>query len=649
MVKVLGDRTLDEINNTRLFNLKQDTLPWKFEIEWMEGKGNCFSDATSRNPCHEHEISAAEALSVLMETDDWESNHQSFIASSSDLGVNNVRAITWEVVKSETAKDPEMIALVDLIQSVFPDNKEEMPEALEKYWNIRDQLYLIDGVVLLLDQVLIPPPLRPEVSQSFVDGQGARVLIPPALQSEVVQSLHSAHQGVSLMNEHAKATVYWPGISSDIQKARSSCASCNRIAPSQARTPPIEPHIPTTPFECVAADFFHYMGYYYLVVADRLSGWTEQQRIKVGSQEAGSQGLCKALRRLFVTFGVPVEISTDGGPEFIAGETMDFFKRWGIRHRLSSVSLPSSNGRAELAVKSTKRLLMDNVSPNGDLDNDKMMRALLTQRNTPDPGCRMSPAQILFGRPLRDALPYLEKDIMAFNNPRINEKWRQAWELKEEALKTRYVKTMENLGEHSRPLAPLRIGDHVVIQNQVGRFLKKWDRGGIIVEVKDNDQYVVKVTGTGRLTLRNRRFLRKYSHDLPQYPASSTHKQLQSDKETMQTMWNEERHKSVSFMLPTESERHNDTESRPSSPLPLPEEGEGERRMKYCPSGVPVKSPTKAAPQDRDPPQHQEPDAREAVINPAIPPEIDRRRSTRERKQRLVYDASTGSYREPQG
>ena len=114
-------------------------------------------------------------------------------------------------------------------------------------------------------------------------------------------------------------------------------------------------------------------------------------------------------------------------------------------------------------------------------------------------------------------------------------------------------------------------------------------------------------------------------------------------------MWNEERHKGVSFMLPTEAEKHKDAESRPSTPLPLPDDGEGERRMKYCPSGVPVKSPTKAAPQDRDPPQHQEPDAREAVINPAIPPEIDRRRSTRERKQRLVYDASTGSYRQPQG
>ena len=55
--------------------------------------------------------------------------------------------------------------------------------------------------------------------------------------------------------------------------------------------------------------------------------------------------------------------------------------------------------------------------------------------------------------------------------------------------------------------------------------------------------------------------------------------------------------------------------------------------MKYYPSGVSVKSLTKAAPQDRDPPQHQESDAKEADINLAIPQEFEGRRSTRERKQ----------------
>ena len=118
-----------------------------------------------------------------------------------------------------------------------------------------------------------------------------------------------------------------------------------------------------------------------------------------------------------VTFGVPTEISSDGGPEFKAQETKAFFNRWGIGHRLSSVSFPSSNGRAELAVKTAKRMLMDNISPNGSLDNDAMVRALLAYRNTPEPGCKLSPAQILLGRALRDTLPYMTKEIMVFNNP----------------------------------------------------------------------------------------------------------------------------------------------------------------------------------------------------------------------------------------
>ncbi len=119
------------------------------------------------------------------------------------------------------------------------------------------------------------------------------------------------------------------------------------------------------------------------------------------------------------------------------------------------------------------------------------------QRNTPDPGCKLLPAQILFGRNLRDTLPYISKDVMAFNNPQIRDEWRDAWRLKEEAMKARYMKTLENLREHSRPLPVLKCGDHVMVQNQQGRFLKKWDKSGVIVEVKENDQYVVKVSGSG--------------------------------------------------------------------------------------------------------------------------------------------------------
>ena len=67
------------------------------------------------------------------------------------------------------------------------------------------------------------------------------------------------------------------------------------------------------------------------------------------------------------------------------------------------------------------------------------------------------------------------------------------------------------LGAHARPLPQLAVGDRVFVQNQCSPHPNKWDRSGILVELRGNDQVLVKVDGTGRLTLRNRRFLRKYT------------------------------------------------------------------------------------------------------------------------------------------
>ena len=80
-----------------------------------------------------------------------------------------------------------------------------MSPQLEAYWNLRNHLYTIDGVVLMRDMVLIPPSLP--VLES---------LIPPPLCSEVMQSLHAAHQGVSAIHERAKSAVFWPGITKDM-------------------------------------------------------------------------------------------------------------------------------------------------------------------------------------------------------------------------------------------------------------------------------------------------------------------------------------------------------------------------------------------------------------------------------------------------
>ena len=149
----------------------------------------------------------------------------------------------------------------------------DMPPELLPYWNVRNNLYVLDGVVLMNDSVVVPSNLRSTVSASEYAGCNVRIIVPEKLRAEVVTTLHSAHQGVSGMTERARVGVYWPVITNDIQLARLTCTSCNNIAPSQARTPPIEPHIPTTPFEAIACDYFQYVSHYYFVAADRLSGW----------------------------------------------------------------------------------------------------------------------------------------------------------------------------------------------------------------------------------------------------------------------------------------------------------------------------------------------------------------------------------------
>ena len=55
-----------------------------------------------------------------------------------------------------------------------------------------------------------------------------------------------------------------------------------------------------------------------------------------------------------------------------------------------------------LCVKSAKRLIRDNTGSKRRLDTDRFAGALLEHRNTPDPDTDLSPAQVIYGRQIRD-------------------------------------------------------------------------------------------------------------------------------------------------------------------------------------------------------------------------------------------------------
>ena len=70
------------------------------------------------------------------------------------------------------------------------------------------------------------------------------------------------------------------------------------------------------------------------------------------------------------------------------------------------MAFPHSNCRAEVGVKTIKRLITGNVGREGSLDIDKFQRAILQYRNTPDKDTKLSQAMCLFGRPIRDLFQF---------------------------------------------------------------------------------------------------------------------------------------------------------------------------------------------------------------------------------------------------
>ena len=208
------------------------------------------------------------------------------------------------------------------------------------------------------------------------------------------------------MKARANGSVYWPGMNASIRTTRANCTECSKIAPSQPREPITLTVSPDWPFQQIVLDLFHVGGQTYLACADRLTGWLIMHPLN--HRQANASRLTSICRDIFQTYGVPEELSSgDGGPPFKSSTFTQFPKDWAVKHRLSSAAYPQSNGRAELAVKTAKWIIIGNTRAQGSLDNDWAARAVLQYRNTPIQNIGLSPAQLLLHRRLSDFVPSL--------------------------------------------------------------------------------------------------------------------------------------------------------------------------------------------------------------------------------------------------
>ena len=245
LLKIFGDRILEDIPNPRLRNLKEKTLCYKFRMIHVSGIKHKVADGLSRYPVSPAEVvdlpdDAAQlnidSTAAIFSQDPCARAEINIIATAhSVFSSSPITMVSWDLVRTATSSDTDLHTLTEFIENGFPASRVDVPEPLKVFFPIRDKLSTIDGVIFYNERVLIPSSLR----------------------HNVLSTLHAAHQGTSSMIARAESSVYWPGISKDITDIRSRCAECNKNAPSNPSAPPTPPILPVYPFQCICADFFY--------------------------------------------------------------------------------------------------------------------------------------------------------------------------------------------------------------------------------------------------------------------------------------------------------------------------------------------------------------------------------------------------------
>ena len=481
------DKHASDITNLRLRNLiTRTTSMGLFKVFHVPGVQNCVSDAGSRYPVETPKdnprarmvmdwLTMSVNRSFREAAEDEEDFRQWFCNKSAEiLTVGPMQAVSINRFKWEARKDPSYMGLVTTVA----ERVEQWPEYLTLYKKYRKEIGADDGL-------------------AYYKG---RVIVPPTLRSPIINLLHTAHQGLQGRIERAATMVWWPKINEDLERNKKSCDICNQVAPSNHKEPPKGTVYPEWPFQQVCVDYFDLGGSKYLVMVNRFTSYPLLWRIGPGT--CGNQGLITMMLDMIQLFGVPEEITSDGGGEFIGVEFTQFLSRWIIRQRLSSAYKPHGNQRAEVAVKSMKRAIRGRTGQGGSLKTEEVTAALLEYRNTRDRDTGVSPSEALFRREMRGPLPAHRDVYMPDGNLLLTQ------EVRNKKLKKRYDICDRLWAEHTSDLQPLPEGTNVMIQNGGGNHPLRWGKSGRILKNLGNSQYQVVIDGTRNVSLRNRRHLR---------------------------------------------------------------------------------------------------------------------------------------------
>lgn len=336
-------------------------LNYNFKMEFQRGATNVVADAFSRLPVPDTE----EGMKFYEEV---------------------VSMVTVPLSKREfqeaTANDILLPSVIRYTTSTWP---EDISPDLRPYFHVREQLSIFQGMLYKAEKLVVPAQLR----------------------DNIIHIAHEVHQGISRTTSVIREHYWWPLMNQEIKVKVENCAVCQSTdRPVKTAPAPLQPvKFPEQPWEKLGLDIVGPVERappsqrFFIVLLDYHSKWPEVQ----ATSSVTSTTVITFLKNVFSREGLPCEIVTDNGVQFVSREFQEFLRQQGIKHRRTALYHPQSNGQVERfnrVLKSCLQLAVVQGRPLPDAVRDH----LEAYRRTVHPATGFAPSLLLHGRIHRSRL-----------------------------------------------------------------------------------------------------------------------------------------------------------------------------------------------------------------------------------------------------
>ena len=179
-----------------------------------------------------------------------------------------------------------------------------MSELARPYWNLRDELSVLQ--VLLL--------------------KGNHIIVPKSMRTNILNQIHEGHMGMSKCRLRAQTSVYWPGKKGEIEDIARQCEMGQLSKLKNQKEPMIGATIPSKPWKKTDADLCELNEKYYLVFIDYNIKFPIVREI----QDEMSSFVIQSIIGVLSEFGNIKELVSDNGSCFRSHEFDKYVKTYGI-------------------------------------------------------------------------------------------------------------------------------------------------------------------------------------------------------------------------------------------------------------------------------------------------------------------------------